>query len=128
MHLVIPLVLIVLVIAFGIAVSRGNELFLISIRESRLLVVRGRVPVALVQDFEDVVRRANIKTGVIRAVRASGHSRLLTSGIDATVAQRLRNAFGVHPVQRLQNAPPPANRNLGQVLGITALAWFLSRR
>jgi hypothetical protein len=43
--------------------------------------------------------------------------------------QRLRNVFGIHPVQKLRAAPPIRAKNLGQVLGIAWLAWmFLGSR
>ena len=126
--LLIPFVVIVLLALLFVAISRGNELFLISIRDGRLLLVRGRLPIALQDDIEDVLKRARVQSGTIRAVRSSGHSRLITRGIDEPTSQRLRNTFGVHPIQRLQNAPLASGRNLGQLLGITTLAWFLSSR
>ncbi len=112
---------------FLVVVPRMNELFLISVRDGRLLVVRGRVPVRVRQDLADVVRRAGVQRGSIRAVRESGHARLTTRGIDEGTTQRLRNAFGTHPVQRLQAAPLVKGRNFGQLLGVAWLAWLLVR-
>lgn len=109
--------------------TRTNELFCISVRDGRLLVVRGRVPIALMHDIEDVVRRARIQRATIRAVSTQSHARLVTSGLDEAVSQRLRNVFGYHPIQRLRAAPLPGQRNLGQLLGIAWLAWlFVGRR
>lgn len=120
---------VVALIFFLVIVPRMNELFLISVRDGKLLVVRGRVPVKLRQDFADVVKRARVRRGTIRAVRESGHSRLTTSGLDEGTTQRLRNTFGTHPVQRLQAAPLVKKRNLGQYLGFAWLAWlFLDTR
>ena len=112
---------------FFVLVPRMNELFLVSVREGEVLVVRGRVPAALLHDIADVVRRARLRRGTIRAVRESGHSRLVTSGIDDGTTQRLRNTFGTHPIQRLQAAPVVSQRNVGQLLGFAWLAWLLHR-
>lgn len=124
-----PLILIVgglMVAFFFVIVPRMNELFLISVRGGKLLVVRGRVPVRLRQDLADVICRASVKRARIRAVRESGHARLIAHGVDQGTSQRLRNAFGIHPVQRLQAAPLLPHRNLGQILGFTWLAWLLT--
>ena len=125
-----PLILVVggllAALFFFVVVPRMNELFLISVRDGKLLVVRGRVPVRLRQDFAEVTSRAGVKRASIRAVRESGHARLIPSGVDEGTAQRLRNAFGIHPVQRLQAAPLLPNRNLGQILGFAWLAWLIA--
>ncbi|NOY92532.1 MAG: DUF3634 family protein [Deltaproteobacteria bacterium] len=128
MPLVILLGGLLALLFFFVVVPRMNELFLISVREGKLLIVRGRVPVRVRQDLADVVRRAGVRRASIRAVRESGHARLSTSGIDEGTTQRLRNAFGTHPVQRLQSAPLLRKRNLGQILGFAWLAWLLSGR
>jgi hypothetical protein len=109
--------------------SRANEIFCVSVRQGRMLVVRGRVPVALLHDIEDVVRRARVQRATIRAVSTQSHARLVTSGLDEGTAQRLRNVFGHHPIQKLRAAPVPGQRNIGQLLGIAWLAWlFVGRR
>ncbi|MDQ3030935.1 MAG: DUF3634 family protein [Myxococcota bacterium] len=109
--------------------SRANEIFCVSVRDGRLLLVRGRIPIALKHDFEDVVRRARLQRATIRAVSSQSHARLVMSGVDEHVAQRLRNTFGHHPIQKLRSAPAKYPRNLGQVLGIAWLAWlFVGRR
>lgn len=109
--------------------SRANEIFCVSVRQGRMLVVRGRLPVALLHDFEDVIRRARVQRATIRAVSTQSHARLVVSGIDEGTAQRLRNVFGHHPIQKLRAAPLPGQRNVGQLLGIAWLAWlFVGRR
>jgi len=113
---------------FFVIVPRMNELFLISVRDGKVLVVRGRIPIRVRQDLAEVVRRARVRRGSIRAVRQSGHARLSTSGMDEGVTQRLRNVFGIHPVQKLQTAPLLPHRNLGQLLGFAWLAWFFVGR
>lgn len=118
----------VAVVAFGLVwlvLRRSNELFCISVRAGRLLVVRGAVPGPLLHDIADVVRRDRVENASIRGVRADGHARIVASGVADTTAQRLRNVFGSHPIQKLRAAPTPRARNLGQVLGISWLAWLL---
>lgn len=127
MPLLILLLAIALVVAFVMMVSRGNELFMLSVRDGKVLLIRGRLPVALQHDIEDVLHRARVQHATIRAVRSSGHARLVMDGIDDASQQRLRNTFGVHPVQTLSSAPIATNRNLGQLLGWTWLAWMLRR-
>lgn len=126
-----PLLLLIALVAalfFFVFVPRMNELFLVSVRNGKLLVVRGHVSIRMKQDLTDIVRRAKVRSASIRAVRSSGHARLVVRGVDEGVAQRMRNAFGTHPEQKLRAARPPGPRNLGQWLGIAWLAWlFLPR-
>lgn len=126
-----PLILLIALLAalfFFVFVPRMNELFLISVRDGQLLVVRGRVSARMKQDLMDIVKRARVRRATIRAVRASGHARLMVSGVDEGVAQRMRNAFGTHREQKLSATRTPGPRNLGQWLGIAWLAWlFLPR-
>ncbi|MEM9069151.1 MAG: DUF3634 family protein [Myxococcota bacterium] len=124
------LVVAVAAIAFFVFVPRLNELFLLSVRDGEVLLVRGRIPIRVQQDIADVIRRAQTPRGSIRAVRSHQASRLVVRGMDEGTAQRLRNVFGIHPVQRLRAAPLPVNgRNVGQILGFAWLAWlFVGRR
>lgn len=108
--------------------SRATEAFCVSVRAGRCLVVRGRVPVGLRQDIEEVVRRAGVERAEIRAVRESGALRLTAAGVDGRVEQRLRNVVGAYGHDRIRRAPRARGRNLGQWLGWTWLAWALSRR
>lgn len=128
MPLLLPLIVLVLVGLFFMMISRGNELFVLSVRDGKVLLIRGRIPVALQHDIEDVLQRARVQHATIRAVRSSGHARLVMSGLDEGTQQRLRNTFGVHPIQKLRSAPVAGNRNLGQLMGVTWLAWMMTRR
>jgi hypothetical protein len=126
----------VMVIALGLALavgllflSRANEIFAVSVRNGRALVLRGRVPPGVFRDIADVVSRARVDRATIRAVAGGQHARLVVSGTDDGVAQRLRNVFGIHPVQKLRAAPAlVAPRNLGQWLGVAWLAWLFVGR
>ena len=120
---------VVLIFVVGSWLSlRANELFFISIRDGRMLVVRGRVPAALLDAFSDVVTDARVTNASVRAMRDGRHARLVLGGVDDGTAQRLRNVFGIHPMHELRSAPPASDRNLGQALGWAWLAWLLLRR
>jgi len=108
--------------AFSWHVTRQNEFFRVSIRDGRVLVVRGRIPAGYLDDLRDVARR--VSRGTVRAVKDSGEARLVVSpSIDDDTAQRMRNTFSLYPVVKLRAAPPIARPNVGQVLGIEWLAW-----
>ncbi len=106
-------------------VERSREIFCVSVRDGRCLVVRGRINASLLEGLADVAARAKIERGTIRAVKGEQHARLVFRGVDDGTAQRLRNVFGHHPVQKLRSAPLAAKRNLGQMLGVAWLAWLL---
>ena len=123
------------VIFFGILIiiglfvaSRMNELFCVSVRDGRVMVVRGRVPPSLVHDIVDIAKRQKLQRGTIRGVRTDGYARLVTSGIDEGTTQRLRNVFGQHSLQKLRSLPAAkTTRNIGQVLGVAWLAWVVAK-
>jgi len=124
-----PAVLVALLaISIGYVVyQRSRELFFLSVREGRLLVVRGDCPDALLHDIGDALDRAGVRRASIRAVKEEHGSRLVASGVDDRLAQRLRNIFGSHPSHlRRTGAGPKGDRNLGQWLGIAWLAWLLA--
>ncbi|MGE0786644.1 MAG: DUF3634 family protein [Sandaracinaceae bacterium] len=104
---------------------RANEIFCVSVRDGRVLVVRGAVPPPLLNGMADIVRRDRVVRGTIRAVKSEGHARLVTRGLGEGTTQRLRNAFGTHPIHKLRAASAPKVKNLGQMLGIAWLAWAL---
>ena len=108
---------------FFLVVRRINELFLLSVRNGRVIVVRGRVPPGFLRDVRMIMR--GVPRATIRGVKSEGHARITGSGLDERVLQRLRNAFGTYPASRLRGAPPITRPTLGQVLGIAWLAWLL---
>lgn len=113
----------------GYFLWRANEIFCVSVRHGRVLLVRGRIPPSLLHDIEDVVRRSNVRRATIRGVAGPHHARIVASDVDEFAAQRLRNVFGTHPIQKLRGAKLPTTRNLGQLLGIAWLAWlFVGRK
>jgi hypothetical protein len=108
--------------------QRLNELFLLSIRNGRTLIVRGRIPPSLLDAFADIGRAARIERATVQAIRGLSHARLVIRGVDDGTAQRFRNVFGIHPIRELRRAPRPSDRNLGQLIGWAWLAWLLLRR
>jgi hypothetical protein len=116
------------VLVFLVWTWHGNELFCVSVRDGRVLVLRGRIPAGLLSDIRDVVERPAVARATIRAMKDSGSARLTVSGMDEGRAQRLRNVFGLYPISRLRAAPALAKPTLGQLLGIAWLAWLLDRR
>jgi hypothetical protein len=126
--MLLALVAVVALVVFWLA-SRARELFVVSVRGGRVLVVRGRVPAGFLGDIRTVVARPPVRWATIRAVKGEHHARLVVSGdLDDGRAQRLRNAFGLRPMSQLRSAPLVDRPTLGQWLGIAWLAWLLDRR
>lgn len=123
------LVVVAFVLVVLVAAARANELFHLSVRDGRVLVVRGRIPVRLLTDIREIVARPPVVRATIRANKASGEAYLTVRGeIDDARAQRLRNVFGLIPSATLRTAPRIDRPTLGQALGIAWLAWLLDRR
>ena len=109
--------------------TRANELFYVSVRDGKVLVVRGRVPVGLLQTFAEVVKEPVVRRGAIKAWKDESGGQLACSGdIDEGREQRMRNAFMLYPASKLRQAPAIQKPSLGQVLGFAWLAWLLDRR
>jgi Protein of unknown function (DUF3634) len=107
--------------------TRSGELFCLSIRRGKLIVVRGRVPVGFVAEASAVVRRARVQSGTIRAVKTEHGGRLHLSGLDERTEQVLRNLFALYPASQLRHAPAIPEPTLGQLVGVAWLAWLLDR-
>jgi hypothetical protein len=124
------IVLVVVAVALGVwYLGRVNELFYVSVRQGKLLVVRGRVPVGLLQAFAEAVQEPVVRRGAIKAWRDDGGAQLACSGdIGDGQEQRMRNAFMLYPASKLRQATPVREPNLGQTLGLVWLAWLLDRR
>jgi hypothetical protein len=108
--------------------SRAGELFYISVRDGKALVVRGRVPVSMLQEFKETVTSPKVKRGSIRAFKTETGGQLTCSGdIDDGREQRMRNTFMLYPASQLRHAPAIPRPTLGQLSGIAWLAWLLDR-
>jgi hypothetical protein len=115
------------VLLFVLVASRAGEQFCLSFRGGKLLLVRGRVPQGLMNDFADTLRRANVRRATLKAHRTSDGLRLTASGVSDWDLQRLRNQLGHHGWSKLAAARKPEHRSLGQWLGFAWLAWLLAR-
>jgi len=108
--------------------TRTRELFCISVRRGRILVVRGRVPSGLLSEIADAMRRPPVGRATIRAHKGEHNAFLTFSGdLDEGRQQRLRNLFALYPASQLRNAPLIKQPTLGQLLGIAWLAWLFDR-
>ena len=121
----VPIVAVLLVLLF--AYTRSGNLFVLSVRDGRVLVVSGRIPGRLLQELKDIVARPPVHRATITAWSASDGGHLSATGVDEGTEQRLHNVFRLFPISQLRNAPPIAQPSIGQVLGIAWLAWFFAR-
>ena len=109
-------------------VLRSGELFYISVRDGKLLVVRGRVPVSMLQEFKECVNRPKVRRGSIKAFKTEMGGQLTCSGdIDEGREQRMRNTFMLYPASKLRSAPQQKERTIGQLAGLAWLAWMMDR-
>jgi hypothetical protein len=122
-------VVVLAVIVVGVWwLSRLSELFYISVRDGKALVVRGRVPVSMLQEFKEAIASPRVKRGSIRAFKTESGGQLSCGGdIDEGREQRMRNTFMLYPASQLRHAPRIQQPTLGQLSGIAWLAWMLER-
>ncbi len=123
----LPLLAVAVVVALWFF-TRTGVIFVVSVRNGVVLLVRGRIPPALLADFAEVVRRPPIRRGSIRGLKTEHGGRLSFSGIDEGREQRMRNIFALYPASKLRHAPAIKRPTLGQLSGIAWLAWFFDRR
>lgn len=123
----LPVIAVVVVVGVW-WLSRVGELFYVSVRDGKALVVRGRVPVSMLQEFKEAVANPRVKRGSIRAFKTESGGQLACTGdIDAGREQRMRNTFMLYPASQLRHAPAIQQPTLGQLSGIAWLAWMLDR-
>ena len=109
--------------------TRMREIFMVSVREGRVLVVRGRVPGAMLHEISEAMSRPRVRRGSIKAYKTESGTRLAFRGdIDEGRQQRMRNVFALYPASQLRHAPAIQRPTLGQLAGIAWLAWLLDRR
>jgi hypothetical protein len=121
--------LVVLVPALLVAIwwlSRQAELFHLSVRDGKVLVVRGRIPQGMLNDMRALLSK--VRRATIRAHKHQGSARLSFGGeLDEGAQQQLRNVFGLYPTAKLRHAPLIERPSLGQLLGVAWLAWLFER-
>jgi len=109
--------------------TRTRELFHVSVRHGKVLVVHGRVPGSMLHEIADAMARPPVRRGSVRAMKTETGGRLTFSGdIDEGRRQRMRNVFALYPASQLRQAPAIEQPTLGQLVGIAWLAWMLDRR
>jgi hypothetical protein len=124
----LPLLAVLAVVAIW-WLTRMSELFLVSVRNGKVLLVRGRVPGAMLHEIADAMARPRVRRASIRGYKTETGSRLSFSGdIDEGRQQRIRNVFALYPASQLRHAPAIERPTLGQLAGIAWLAWLLDRR
>jgi Protein of unknown function (DUF3634) len=124
----IPLIAVVAVVALW-WLTRTRELFHVSIRDGKVLVVHGRLPGAMLHEIAVSMARPPVKRGTIRALKTETGGRLTFGGdIDEGRRQRMRNVFALYPSSQLRHAPAIERPTLGQLAGIAWLAWLFDRR
>jgi hypothetical protein len=124
---VLPVLAVVVVVGVW-WLSRISELFYLSIRDGKALVVRGRVPVSMLQEFKEAVANPTVKRGSIRAFKTESGGQLACTGdIGEGREQRMRNTFMLYPASQLRQAPAIQQPTLGQLSGIAWVAWMFDR-
>jgi hypothetical protein len=108
--------------------TRAGELFYVSVRNGKCLVVRGRLPTSMLQEFAEAVKKPTVKRGAIRAWKTESGGQLRCSGdIDEGREQRMRNTFMLYPAAKMRHAPVIGKPTLGQLSGIAWIAWLFER-
>lgn len=99
--------------------SLANELFCLSVRDGRVLLVRGLISPGLLGDFRTVLAFPPVARATIRAYRDQAGARLSISGLrNKGREQRLRNNSNIYSKSKLRSAPRAEHRNLGQIMGL----------
>lgn len=125
--LTIPVIAVLAVVALW-WFTRIGELFYISVRNGKVLVVRGRVPVSMLQEFQEAVSWPVVRRGSIRAFKTEYGGQLTCGGdIDEGREQRMRNTFMLYPASKLRQTPAIQQPTLGQLSGVAWLAWMFDR-
>ena len=92
-----------ILLGFGYALRRANELFALSARAGRLELTRGRLSPALLSEFRDIAQREQLDNAEIRVLSESGSPRLVLSGaVNPALEQALRNVLGRYPVAQIR--------------------------
>ncbi len=109
----LALVVVAVLFVFAWPARRENQ-FCLSVRDGRVLVVRGRAPTGFVSDVGDIAARDGVREATIRAVNTERGGRLLFSGdLSDGTQQRLHVMLrpfpegrpGVHEVDRRVGTP-----------------------
>jgi len=88
------------------AARRQMRLFILEVREGRIVLLKGRMPQRLLDDINDVVARERPLVLKVTCVIESGEAGLhFSEATDAGLQQVIRNLVGEYPALRLKQAP-----------------------
>lgn len=90
-----------IVVAARVSFSRWLEVCVVDVVDGDATFVRGTIPVGLLDEIQDVVRRPSVARARIVIRRAQGHPRVVADGLDPGQLQQLRNVVGRYPLQRI---------------------------
>jgi hypothetical protein len=92
-----------LLLAFGFALRRANELFALTARAGKLELVRGRLSPSLLSEFADIAQRERLDQAEIRVLSEAGLPRLVLRGAtNPALEQALRNVLGRYHVAQIR--------------------------
>lgn len=116
-----------LVVVFTVltALFRANELFCLSCRRGRSLVVRGALPVPILAAIEEVLHLPD--NALVKGFANDDEVRLTVTGLDDGEEGRLRAVFAAYPLD-VAVWPRPRDRRWWQVAGFVWLAWWMQDR
>jgi hypothetical protein len=90
-------------LGFGYALRRANELFALGARAGKLELLRGRLSPALFSELADIADRERLDGTEIRVLSESGAPRLVLRGAPSPIAeQAMRNVLGRYPVAQIR--------------------------
>lgn len=91
-----------------LVVRRANQLCELRVEGGRCRLAAGRAPPALVDEVDDIVKRAGVETATFRIVVESGEPRLLSNpAVSDAVIQRIRNCVGQYRIGRFRTGKRP---------------------
>jgi hypothetical protein len=88
---------------YGLPGLGFGALFVLNVKNGRVTAARGKPPVRLVQDIQDVVGKPPVKRATIYVHADGPRARLTVRGtVDEGRVQRLRNVLGLYPLAKLR--------------------------
>ncbi len=91
--------------AFSRSLGRATELCHIRVRAGKVEFVRGRMPIRLRHEIDDVLVRERVQDAELRLRVEAQQARLVASGLSGGTLQQLRNVIGRYPLAKLRSGP-----------------------
>jgi len=90
-------------LGFGFALRRANELFALRARAGKLELLRGRLSPALFSELAEIAARERLDDSEIRVLSEAGSPRLVLRGEpNPALEQAFRNVLGRYPVSQIR--------------------------